>query len=811
MKKNLNLFFAAFAAFAVVLSCSKVEEPANDSQEDVTPDEMTGDIIISATLSDVMTKVSFDPTYDGGKPQSLALAWEEDDRLRVYNHADKTQYADFEIDSESVGQKTGRFTGTIFSAQSYDVEVICGEVEYATQTQPADGETSALKYLASVTDVTSLSSITFTELSSVLALTAKMPEGAAAGIASVDITASEAIFSTGKTLTINLAQKGDAGEDGILNLFAHLPKGNQQIAEGTTLLVRFNAPDTDHTVYTRYVELDPAAFTAGKLNTININATESETHAGLTSCDGSTAEKAYLIGDKYQLQAMGSLMTADATTYFKMVDDVDLGGAAWTSVSGKVSFEGNNYKISNVAATNGLFTSLDGSVQNLVIDAAAVTPTANNAGVLADVTVSGASIKNITITNSSISGKDFVGGLVGVLEGSVENVQISCPVTGAAKVGGLVGEMKDGSLKNISVTGLLTCTYQYAGGLVALMDKGSVENCSFTADLNYTKSATYANVGGLIGELTDGTVTSSYATGNVAVTGGDNVGGLVGLAGKGSVINCYATGEVKADTNRGNKVGGLIGNASGSLTISNCHATGNVSAKNSYVGGLVGYFTDGSVENCYATGNVTAPASFVGGLVGQIDKGKVEKCYAAGSATAVGVHYVGGLVGRINGDVTVSKSYATGAVGDASKNHRGGLIGNIAVGTSAISDCYVAGSVVSSAYSGGFIGGVETNATAVNIKNSYTKATVSGATYTSLVFVGAYQSTISCSGCIGWNVSDRHSWGRLGSSNIQAPDGNYMGKDGTISAKAREFEWDQNIWDLSGAEPVLKWTLETAE
>ena len=621
MKKNLNLFFAAFAAFAIVLSCAKEENPVNTPQDgDVNLEVEMTPMTISATLSDVMTKVSFDPTYDGGKPQSLALAWEEDDQLRIYNHADKTQYADFELDPESVGQKTGRFTGTIFSAQSYDVEVICGEVEYAAQTQPADGETSALKYCASATDVTSLSSITFTELSSVLAITAKMPEDAAAGIASVDITASEAIFSTGKTLTINLAQKGDAGEDGILHLFANLPKGNQQIAEGTTLLVRFNAPETEHTVYTRFVELDAAAFTAGKLNTININATESETHAGLTSCDGTSAEKAYLIGDKYQLQAMSSLMNADATTYFRMVADVDLENADWTSVDATagVSFDGANHKISNYTADGGLFSTLAGSVKNLAVDGATVSTKTNAPrGLLAD-NASGVEVKNITVTNSSLTAVDYIGGLIGVMDGgTVENVDFACPVTGGATVGGFIGHMKNGSLKNVAVTGKLTCTYQRAGGLVALIDKGTVENCSFTADLDYTKSASYALVGGLIGQVLEGSITGSYTTGKVSATKGAYVGGLVGNLAKATVTMCYATGDVSAAGGT-HHVGGLIGYIDGDAEISQCYATGSVGDNSANRrGGLVGSINAGTVQisNSYSSGSVSSSA-YSGGFIG---------------------------------------------------------------------------------------------------------------------------------------------------------------------------------------------------
>ena len=225
MKRNFKMIFAAAAAFAMVLSCSKEENPTQENQS--TDVDLTS-VTISATLPETMTKVSFTPSYDEGKPQSLALAWEAEDQLRVYNHDDRTQYADFAVAEESIGQKTGSFTGKIFTAASYDIEIINGEVGYAVQTQPADGETASLKYLASATGVTDLKAVVFTEQSSVLAITALMPEGAAAGVSSVELSASEAIFSTGKTLTIELDQKGDAGNDGILHLFAHLPVGNQQ-------------------------------------------------------------------------------------------------------------------------------------------------------------------------------------------------------------------------------------------------------------------------------------------------------------------------------------------------------------------------------------------------------------------------------------------------------------------------------------------------------------------------------------------------------------------------------------------------------
>lgn len=687
MKKNFNLAFAALAAFATVLSCAKVEEPENNYKDEAAS---AGQITISATLSDALTKVAFTPSYDtDGKPANLTLAWEAGDKLRVYNHADRTQFADFDLVEGSVGQKIGYFTGTAPVAESYDIEVVNGEVDYAEQTQPADGVTTSLKYLASVSAVTTLTSVEFTDYSSVLAITAKMPEGAAAAVSSVELSASEAIFSTGKTLTINLAQKGDAGNDGVLNLFATLPQGDSSIADGTTLLVTFNAPDTDHTVYTRFVELDAQTFAAGKLNTISINASQSGKHAGVVSCDGSSAEKAYLIGDKCQMQAMGSLMTADATTYFKMVDDVDFGGSAWTPVAGKVAFDGQYHKISNVTAASGLFSTLDGSVQNLTIDAAAITEQEESAvGVLANLASDDVTIKNVTVTNSTVSStSDYAGGLVGKLDGGVvENVNVDCDVTNTkANTGGLIGRVMSGTIKNCSATGNVTSDFYYAAGLVG-----------------YVKTA--------------------------------------------EITNCYATGKV----------------------ISN-------RANYARSGGFVGEITGGSIKKCYATGDVDIKGAYAGGLIGVID----------------------------DAFTSLTQSYATGAVTQLNeKNYNGGLVGWITdkCKSATIANCYATGSIAGKNYCSGFVGYVQG---VTSITNCYTKSAIDAAKWSGCVFGGNVDpvTNLSLTGFIGWNVSQRVAFWY---NQSEALEGNYMGTEGTISAKAKEFGWDETIWDLSGDEPTLK-------
>jgi fibronectin-binding autotransporter adhesin len=169
-------------------------------------------------------------------------------------------------------------------------------------------------------------------------------------------------------------------------------------------------------------------------------------------------------------------------------------------------------------------------------------------------------------------------------------------------------------------------------------------------------------VGGLVGYLSNGSISNSYATD--AVKGGGQVGGLVGYSDRGSISSSYATGAVSGAY----YVGGLVGELgffSGSGdSITNSYATGAVSSDASDVGGLVGYST-GRIGNSYASGTVTITGNgnSAGGLVGDNDPtGIIENSYAFGAVFAgPGTSTVGGLVGY-NYEGAISNSYATGAV-----------------------------------------------------------------------------------------------------------------------------------------------------
>lgn len=783
MKKNFNTFLAACAAFAMVFSCTKAENPVSGTQDGGNyVSEPLGQVTVSAVLSNPMTKVAFDPTVEGGKPTALALTWEAGDQLCVYDAANKENKATLELDAASIGQKTGIFTGNVnFSASSYYVEVLtAGEVaDYAAQTQPADGQTKGLKYRA-YANTANLTSLEFVNYTTPLAITAMLPStDVVAAVESVTITASEAIFNGGSTLTVNLSEKGDANGDGILHLYVNLPEENPAIAEGTSLLVKFNTPSkADHTVYTRYVELGAASFEAGKLNTININASESDVHAGAKGCTGAEGS-AYLVGDKYQMQAVNSLLSADALKYVQLVDDIDLKDVAWTSNAVNVNLNGNNHTISNYSSNNGFFENLKGNVQDLKFDSAVLNVT-NIAGLLADV-AENVIVKNVTITNSTvISTKGIVGGLFGQLNsGTVEDVNVACTINGTQQLGGVVGLMQSGSLTNCHSTETVDGNAYYLGGLVGIMDKGTITNCSASGNVTCASTSTnYVRTGGLVGQI-NGT-------------------------GKTEIKDSYATGDVDV---YGRLVGGLIGYMAGNVEIDGCYALGKVTS--AYVGevnlgGLIGEMNAGTVKNSYySLGSITSAGQHTGGLIGRITgTSEITSCYSTGDVTCTNA-YNGGFIGTMTDNVVVGQCYSTGAVKQTNNaNFNGGFIGQIQNATTTdvtISNCYASGAVSGKNYCGGFTG---TLAGKVSITDCFSCGTIAGGAYSASVFSGSVtKDKLTLNHFIGWNVSNR-SYFYYGQQ--AALDGNYMGKDGTISAKAKEFGWDETIWDLSKDVPTLK-------
>ena len=97
------------------------------------------------------------------------------------------------------------------------------------------------------------------------------------------------------------------------------------------------------------------------------------------------------------------------------------------------------YRITNLSSP--LFTTLTGTVKNLVLEGVAISGHSGNTGAVACTANGSARIYNVGILSGSVGGTTNTGGLVGLLDGTarVVNCYSFATITGGTNVGGIVG------------------------------------------------------------------------------------------------------------------------------------------------------------------------------------------------------------------------------------------------------------------------------------------------------------------------------------------------------------------------------------
>ena len=132
------------------------------------------------------------------------------------------------------------------------------------------------------------------------------------------------------------------------------------------------------------------------------------------------------------------------------------------------------------------------------------------------------------------------------------------------------------------------------------------------------------NVGSLVGNLQNGSITCCYVKGG-SILGNKSVGGLVGSNYNGIITECYSNLEVSGNEN----IGGLVGQNNNGI-ISNCYTGSNVYGgyNSQYIGGLVAN-NNSLIHHCYATGRVSGEEGSIilGGLVATSLTSTINNCF----------------------------------------------------------------------------------------------------------------------------------------------------------------------------------------
>ena len=156
-------------------------------------------------------------------------------------------------------------------------------------------------------------------------------------------------------------------------------------------------------------------------------------------------------------------------------------------------------------------------------------------------------------------------------------------------------------------------------------------------------------------------------------------------------------------------------------------------SSNKHIGGLVGYLDNNStLSNSYVTGKIDARSQvkMVGGLVGQVYNGCViDSCYS--ESDVINVNSMGGnLLGVLENNSVLKNSFATG------KSQGGtaiaGLVG-IVLTSSTIENSYSTGDVKGN-QSAGIVGSIHTNSSIVNSWTSSQVNAISGTTTAGIAY-----------------------------------------------------------------------------
>lgn len=246
---------------------------------------------------------------------------------------------------------------------------------------------------------------------------------------------------------------------------------------------------------------------------------------------------------------------------------------------------------------------------------------------------------------------------------------------------GLFGYVKNGSVKDITVSGNITTdgdsTVKLAAGVVSYLEGGTVDGCVNDVKIVIKDTVSGAKIGGIVAEaMTGSKITNCISKNFVSVANANTTVCMGGIAGSayGTLIDnvknekkiiCSGDSGVTAETggivgylvdsqiynsiNRGQVLllsdghaGGIVGSLFGTENkIYNCYNDNIVSVYNGYSAGIVGYAainqsqTSVDIQNCVSYENINENDSQKSGIINVVNStasdpdtiGTISNCY----------------------------------------------------------------------------------------------------------------------------------------------------------------------------------------
>lgn len=757
MKTLRTLYFAASAAVVLgAAGCSKVASPVEN-----TLPQAGQKVTISVALPEsVATKVAMSELTDGS---ALALSWEAGDKLLVVS-GDASQ--EFTI-KDGFTDKYAEFEGVALEGTEFDVILSRSGADYKSrsyhaQTQTANASTDHLLYDAWLEGVDSYTSVSFSQAwaeahggnfcqNGLVKFYLKMP----AGVESV----SELILSAdGKVFYAdNGSVKSDnvhvALTDGTLDgqvLTAYVMTSAKETVVASDAALTLTAV-TNAGVYTKSF-VPGKNIKPGKMNVVQLN----DQNWAVASAGAGTESEPYLLRTASDLVSMSSKLAASGTTYFKMVNDIDLSGVAWTPAfnGAAIDFDGNSKTISNLTCN------AESGKQSLL---------GKFTGKCANLNITDAKIGNETL------GSDICAILAGEANAEISGVHVTGTVNSKLRrTGGIVGYLTGGSMSGCSAKVSVNSTSgNNVGGIVG-QSAGQIENCSVKSGSVIVGSG--LNVGGVAGY--SGSAITACNVKDTEVSGFGAVGGIAGES-IADITGCVCNTVKVLCTDSKEKAGGIVGSVAGASVISKCAvARGSVTCYR-LAGGIVGYANKSlTIENSYSHNcTIKATNRRAGGIAGAIGLAtgfKVSNCYS--TATVISEYTVAGITGY-DSEKSGANQYLKCIAWNAkleqtgtSESYSSGAIVGYSSRTHVLTDCYRKNNlnfILPSSFEAGYPEDQE---------NCDGQTLLTNGTY----------------------ADDSYGWQYLYPYHGKATDLE------TVSAVAKMLEWDETVWNLDGDLPTLR-------
>lgn len=374
---------------------------------------------------------------------------------------------------------------------------------------------------------------------------------------------------------------------------------------------------------------------------------------------------------------------------------------------------------------------------------AEVASKATRAGGVVGYATSGNTIASANV-KGAVSGTERIGGIAGEIgSGTLSKSVVDAEVTGTLDyVGGIVG-ISNVTLSDVEAGGKVHGR-RYVGGVAGQQSKADITNAVNKAEVtaHNNVSAWWARVGGIVGNLGGGyTVKGAKNSGSVTVTCEgftykDSNGKTVESTG-----NCIGVGGIA----------GFVTDTTAGTRIEDCENSGTITEPSSYLGGIVGQAYTTSFKNVKNSGSVNG-TSYCGGIGGYMDMRRTAEVAnmdlsvenAENTGTVKCGSYTGGIFGLMNvyhedAEMTFRTLVNSGSVSGAS--YTGGIIGFSRANGKLMdySHLYSTGDVTATGDSvGGIFGSLYTNndsemlgtkarSNDIRIDRSYSGGTVKGA------------------------------------------------------------------------------------